>query len=76
MKINNYIREKHGAINVIHSLQGYSLMVDTRKELLPEDWDAAVARCYQKGWELTSDEPDTIAGVWEFYFLSRIQDAA
>lgn len=76
MKINNYIREYHGAVTIVHALDGYSLMVDTRKELKPEDWDSAIDRCYQRGWELVSDSPDTTAGCWEFWFLSPIQDAA
>lgn len=76
MKLNNYIRTYQGAVTIVHGVDGYSLMVDTRKELIPEDWDAAISRCFQRGWELVSDEPDTTAGPWEFWFMSRVPDAA
>ena len=75
MILKNYIRA-NGTINIINYPSCICLMVDTRRELNPEDWDATVNFCYQSGYELHSDEPDSESGPWEFWHMYPILEAS
>lgn len=64
-----YIREKQGSVTFVRSVNGAGLIVDTSAELDPADWDKQIAKAWSLGYELTTDEPDSVAGRWEFYIF-------
>jgi hypothetical protein len=68
-----YVREKQGSVTLVRSVHGAGLMVDTSAELDPADWDRQIQKAYDLGYELTSDEPDDIAGPWAFYIFHPIK---
>jgi hypothetical protein len=76
MQLKNYIRASNGAIRVVDYPSGKCLMIDTRLEYTPEDWDKTITQCYELGYELRADEPDNIAGPWEFWHMYPIPEVA
>jgi hypothetical protein len=75
MSAKDYIRATYGAVNYVKSLNGVTFMVDTRLELTGEDWDRALKRAQDEGFNLEVKEPDFL-GVWEMYTLYPMHDEA
>lgn len=72
----NPVGTKYGSITLVTSLRGVAFMVDTRHEMTEENWDHALTRAYELGYELDPLADVREMGVWEIHDLIRLDETA
>jgi hypothetical protein len=65
-----------GTIKIIRSDSGYHFLIDRRQPLKADDWDAAVAHAWARGWEIPDPELKHSVGKWEVWDLVPTLEAA